>query len=193
MPTKTNAQSNKWSVIYNFQTDEKGRVIAPLDQLEMLFQGALLNFLDEYPQKFAYIVHDKDVNDDGTLKTPHVHLILWSGKRKLKSALLYDLSTTLEVNPNRLTISSIKSVESNLRYLLHLDSPEKCQEYLPSDIITNQPNDVDIALTFGGAQMSGEDLVDLIKRLKYDEREIAKYLGPSLYQRYFRFINLFTK
>lgn len=190
MATKVNAQANRWHVIINFQTDERGCVVAPLDELEIRFHGALLNFLDEYPQRYAYIIHDSDVNDDGTPKTPHIHLILWAGKRKLKSKLIYDLSFEMGINENRITVSVAKSLETNIRYLLHLDSPEKCQDYIPSDIITNCPDFVDTALTFGGNNMSGQDLYDLMKRLKFDEKEVAKYLGPSLYQRYYRFINL---
>lgn len=75
-------------------------------------------------------LHDKDMNEDGSKKKPHYHVIL-----------IYGSPTTFS-NVSNLTVSQLKGtipqpleqVRGYYRYLTHLDNPEKYQ-YSPDDIL----------------------------------------------------------
>lgn len=75
----------------------------------------------DYFESFAYILHDKDLNDKGELKKPHYH---WLGKVKtpLKISVV---SNRLGVPEN--AVEFCHSYRQFLRYLIHADNPEKAQ------------------------------------------------------------------
>ena len=79
--------------------------------------------LDSFPvvfQEFAYILHDKDLGEDGELKKPHFH---WVGRRT--PAPISTISNALGVPSNY--IEHCKSFRASIRYLPHLDDPDKYQ------------------------------------------------------------------
>ena len=79
---------------------------------------------------YAYILHDKDVDEFGEIKKAHYHLILrWNDTKSINA-----LSKELSIPVNRIT--KIKSFKSSIRYLTHIDYKEKYQ-YEYNDIITN--------------------------------------------------------
>ena len=65
---------------------------------------------------FAAILHDKDVQEDGTPKKPHWHIVL-----RFKNAV-WDTSIAkqLGITPNYL--EACKDVDASLLYLVHYDS-----------------------------------------------------------------------
>lgn len=84
----------------------------------------------EYFEKWCYILHDKDLNDDGTPKKAHYHVY---GK--------LDTSRTPQSVANALGVgvSSLRAVSSwrgAVRYTLHLDDPAKYQ-YSSDDVVAN--------------------------------------------------------
>ena len=80
--------------------------------------------------KYAYILHDKDVDDDGNLKTPHYHVFIW-----LKNA--YDSKYIAEwFGVKEQYINRIQSEVSALEYLTHLNAPQKFQ-YSADEVISN--------------------------------------------------------
>lgn len=79
---------------------------------------------------YAYIFHDKDTNDDGTLKPRHLHFVC-QDRHSLKTwAKLLDLPVNM--------IEIVRNFRSINRYLIHQDNPEKYL-YTPDDVITNLP------------------------------------------------------
>jgi len=79
---------------------------------------------------YAYIMHDKDVDEFGEIKKAHYHLILrWNDTKSINA-----LSKELGIPVNRIT--KIKSFKSSIRYLTHIDYKEKYQ-YKYNDIVTN--------------------------------------------------------
>lgn len=74
------------------------------------------------PHRYAWIIHDGDINPDtGELKDPHVHFFAQvESPRSLQW-----FSDLLEVPINQL--QKVKSTKAMLRYLCHLDNPEKSQ------------------------------------------------------------------
>lgn len=80
--------------------------------------------------KYAYIIHDKDLDALGEPKKKHIHFFFKvSTPRTLKW-----FSEFLDVPENQL--QAVKSEKAILRYLCHLDNPEKVQ-YNPKDVIAN--------------------------------------------------------
>lgn len=77
--------------------------------------------------------HDRDVKDDGTLAKPHHHIVLFFEqpvryKYVLKFVqLAVGLDTVKYVEP-------VHNVRAMMRYLTHMDSPEKAQ-YDPLDVV----------------------------------------------------------
>ena len=47
------------------------------DSTSYVFDDVLVRLKDTFPE-LAYITHDRDVDDNGELKKPHVH---WCGKK----------------------------------------------------------------------------------------------------------------
>ena len=78
-------------------------------------------------------IHDKDIKEDGTKAKPHVHVIsLWENPQRynLVLSILRDgcgLESVKYIQP-------VANLRAMMRYLIHLDNPDK-QQYSPSDVI----------------------------------------------------------
>ena len=97
-------------------------------------------------------LHDLDVNPTGEVKKPHWHiLILFEGKKSQEQVcdILKPLNCPLP--------QSVHEVRGNVRYMAHLDNPDKAQ-YKLSDIVGH-----------GGA-----DLADLLKPTASERHEIIR-------------------
>lgn len=77
--------------------------------------------LEEIPKKFdyAYITHDKDINEEGEQKKKHTHVVIRVGSNpRWKSAV----ATELGIKENYIEGCNLDKM---LRYLIHYDNPEK--------------------------------------------------------------------
>ena len=77
-------------------------------------------------------LHDKDFDENGNQKKPHYHVVFEFGSVKTIKQVIEKEITFLDIN-------YVKPVETGkkqglLRYLCHLDNPEKAQ-YDPKDVI----------------------------------------------------------
>lgn len=81
---------------------------------------------------WAYILHDKDVDDNGELKKPHIH---WVGRATPRC--LSVVSNFLGLPEN--DIETVKNFDNMIQYLIHLNDIDKFQ-YSPDDVETNLPN-----------------------------------------------------
>ena len=93
----------------------------------------IMELLKEYRGTYEIyaIVHNKDVFEEtGELKEEHTHfLIMTNTPRKIKT-----IANLLNVEENMINFA--KSKKASMRYLLHLDNPEKYQ-YNELEIMTN--------------------------------------------------------
>lgn len=82
-------------------------------------------------------LHDKDTNPDGTVKKAHWHvLLLFDGNKSYQQ--VKDITAKLNtVNPQR-----VESARGMVRYMVHLDNPEKYQ-YDVKDIKAHGGADID--------------------------------------------------
>lgn len=69
---------------------------------------------------WAYILHDKDILDNGDKKTPHYHIVLLFNKCVNKMSLINDLARFFIISKDAISVREIKSVRSSLLYLSHL-------------------------------------------------------------------------
>ena len=82
-------------------------------------------------------LHNKDVNPDGTIKKAHWHvLLLFDGNKSYQQVknITVKLNT---VNPQR-----VESARGMVRYMIHLDNPEKYQ-YDVKDVVAHGGADID--------------------------------------------------
>ena len=73
--------------------------------------------------EFAWIKHDKDVDEDGVLKKEHIHILVsFNSPRKLSWILSRFKQTHVE---------SISSISAYLRYMTHSDSEDSTKYIYP--------------------------------------------------------------
>lgn len=69
----------------------------------------------------CYILHDKDLNEDGSIKKPHWHVVLYCKHAIWNTALAKDLDLTLNY------IQEIRNADLMLEYLIHANEEDKHQ------------------------------------------------------------------
>lgn len=103
-------------------------------------------------------LHDKDVNPDGEKKKPHYHLVLnYKGNKSFEQ--IDEIARALKAPiPQR-----ISSLTGAVRYLTHMDNPEKYQ-YDTADIQTFGGFDLEscLALSTGDKRQSLRDMLNFI-------------------------------
>lgn len=76
-------------------------------------------------KRYAYITHDRDTHDDGTLIKPHIHLMMQFDIRVRLSAV----ARQLQVQPQQLEImtkqGTARGIDNGFAYLCHLTSGAK--------------------------------------------------------------------
>lgn len=90
---------------------------------------------------FAYCYHDKDVNDDGTLKEPHTHLLLWLYQPRSVNSLRgwFDRGFRDEKGEKVNTLlRPCRDIKAAAGYLIHLNDPDKYQ-YPPESVVYSDP------------------------------------------------------
>lgn len=103
-------------------------------------------------------LHDKDVNPDGTIKKSHWHVVfIFSGLKSYSQML----NLTKELNsPIPQKVDSLKGM---IRYLIHLDNPEKYQ-YRKQEIDVH--GDIDILPYFESSGSRRNELMAMVKYIK---------------------------
>lgn len=77
------------------------------------------------------VLHDRDKEDDGSIKSPHYHILI----RFDKPTTIGSVEKIIPNHPSNL-IQFVKSFKGACRYLLHLDNPEKAQ-YTIDELVGN--------------------------------------------------------
>ena len=82
-----------------------------------------VNALDKIKQSYdyAYILHDKDCNEDGVIKKPHWHVVLRFNNQTWKSALAKELEIEERF------IEEPRNFDNTLLYLIHFNDSDKYQ------------------------------------------------------------------
>lgn len=72
---------------------------------------------------FAYILHDSDVREDGTNKSPHWHIMLKLSESRRRA----DIASWFSLEEKYIQDSKSGKYELMVAYLIHLNAPEKHQ------------------------------------------------------------------
>lgn len=70
---------------------------------------------------YAYIVHNRDILDDGSLKKEHTHIVIKFNNYRWRNAIADELGIT----PNYL--EKCRNLENALKYLIHFNNEDKAQ------------------------------------------------------------------
>lgn len=123
-------------------------IILYLDNQEHLL--LLKDLISKY--KYAYILHDKDKNTDGTLKKEHIHLLIFFDNARWGTAILKEIKID---NSNLIEFKDNKY--DAIRYLTHCDNEKKYQ-YNYNDIVSN----IDIDMYFNNYKDSETKNISLL-------------------------------
>lgn len=116
-------------------------------------------------KKFRYcgITHDKDINDNGELKKPHEHIVLYFDNPRTINSI------SKEMNIPSQYIEKYNSLKTALLYLLHYNQGDKAQ--------------YDVNDTFGDLQL---DLKKLVKNsVKTEEERVLQII--DLIDNYYKY------
>lgn len=124
----------------------------------------VLATLGEYFAEFAWIVHDKDLNENGDLKKEHIH---WVGRKK-NGSRVETVAKVAGLKVNEIEI--VRNFKKMVRYLVHLDTPTKAQ-YSVDEIDCNfdiEPfldgrNEGQNVLNFVEKRLAGASYMQLLK------------------------------
>lgn len=95
----------------------------------------LLNNIISISNNYAYIQHDKDLDDNNQPKKVHIHMVIEMGARRTIDGLYALLKNScVEFTSN--LIQTCSNLNGAIRYLTHIDYPEKYQ-YPYEQISTN--------------------------------------------------------
>lgn len=138
---------------------------------------------------YFYIVHDKDVDDDGTLKTKHLHFVIECKNRKLLSTWLNVIADTLGLpSTTGIMIQKTTAFVGSVQYLTHQNYPEK-QAYLPEKIKTNvKPEQLETILNMSRSGIDIDYLIYVVQT-SIDIVDVMKQLGLNYYHIYRATIN----
>ena len=78
------------------------------------------NYIINNFNNYAYILHDKDFNEDGEIIKPHTHVMLCFDNPRT----ITGLSKELNISSNYIEPTKHNYIKG-LRYLIHADNPEK--------------------------------------------------------------------
>lgn len=133
---------------------------------------------------YAFILHDKDTLDDGTLKTPHLHLVaLLNSNRWRLSTTLNNISAATGLNELAISIDKTSDFNGSIQYLIHRNNKDKYQ-YNVIDIQTNLPSgELDVYLTSETGGVSIELLVSIVKKHR-SIIDIIREIGLQNYRLY---------
>ena len=118
-------------------------------------EDQIKSFLNHNKANFEcwIITHDNDYKDNGELKEPHTHILIrYDNPRKIST-----ISKLLNVPTN--FIEKVSSFKSMLRYLTHMDNPEK-SPYAPFEVYTNTAYDY---MALSHQDLNNKQIIDYIR------------------------------
>ena len=161
-----------------------------VQQLEYMSQEDVEAGLDHNAvQDYAYILHDKDVHEDGTPVAPHWHIMI-RFKRPVQTG---SLCKWFGIKSNMIGYI-LGTFGDAVAYLTHRNKPEKYQ-YLDEEIKSNYDFKVEVekALSKKKASQRKEEIIELIRSGIVREYNYTEYITALEYDKFKRAIdNAFT-
>lgn len=89
--------------------------------------------------KYAFIMHDKDIDDDGQEKVHHWHFIAMTDKKQGKQKWLDMLEGMLPIKREAIGIEPMRTERGSLRYLVHRTDESKDKFQYPLEDVNSFP------------------------------------------------------
>lgn len=168
-----------------------GRQNAPLTEDFNVYYERLKGWLDFDAEIYAFIGHDKDVDDDGKPKFRHIHLLIVFPKNKKPrlSVTLNKISRICNIPTIDIDVELADDVGKCIRYCIHKGYPTK-YPYDIKELQTNL-NDVDLKQYFEVdlSNISVGYLLTCIEICGYSNIAVMRSLGLKTYMKYRNVIN----
>lgn len=132
---------------------------------------------------YAFILHDKDCDEDGVVKKAHWHVVLRFKNQNWNSSVAKDLGIELNY------IQKVKNFDNALQYLIHYNDTDKYQ-YDLSEVKGNLRSRLKEKINASN-KTEGEKVMELIEWIEsYDSivsvKALAKYCAENGYWAEFR-------
>lgn len=149
---------------------------------------------------YALIRHDCDlensedvgsVNAIAKVSRPHFHIVARSYSRTYFNPIKKKIMQLFSLSENVVTVDKVLSLTGSLRYLIHLDNPEKHQ-YDINKIITNNTS-----WLYSNMKISEESyteyLIQAMDESNGDYRELLRILGLNVCKKYHSVIYMYYR
>lgn len=178
MEDKLNQRSDKFSIVLNDNELELFKNTRNVVSKFMLQDDITIVYI-------ACIMHDRDKDELGNLKTKHYHVVIQLNSVCRIGTMLNRISDIFKCNTNQISIEKCSSLCMQSRYLLHLDDFDK-ERYDLHDVITN---DTDVLNRYYNMVFVRDlyDLLAVVKRYHYDLEQIMVSIGN--YDKWRKYIN----
>lgn len=175
-------KSNKFSCVIQYHDKNKNIDYTKEDILNI---GILLGF------SIIAILHDKDIKENGELKTPHYHvmIILRPKERTTEQHIRKLIMLALNCEEDLISSAVCRNIRLTYGYFLHFNDTSKTL-YSSSEIFTNDKEKVRLLeLSIDTLILQPSDLIELCCKYNGDKMLILQYLGFEKYREYKVIIN----
>lgn len=131
----------------------------------------------------ACIMHDKDEDEYGNLKTTHYHLVVQLNAQCRLKTFLNFIIDKFHCNENQVSIEKCSSIEMQMRYLVHLDDFDKYQ-YDAKDIVSNNEEFVKKCMSYIKFISCVDDLIAICQEYKNNLLKLMSVIGYENYKKY---------
>ena len=140
-------------------------------------------------------LHDHDVDPDGCIKEPHIHIVLcFEGNKTYPQIAEIAKRIHGKIAPEFGTgeTSKVHSIRGMVRYLIHLDNPEKAQ-YEKSAIIAHGGMEIDTYFQYA-AEMTKRFLQEMMAWCDaysiYEYSDLLDYAAKEMYDTWFDLLTI---
>lgn len=151
----------------------------------------LISWLNVNCNFYAFILHDNDLNNEtGELKRPHYHIYISLRVRNRFTWVINQLSATLSVSKNIISIEPTISELLTIQYLLHLNDKDKYQ-YPDFLIETNNREYLnELLYTNGPRILTTNMLISIVEQKGGNKLSILREIGLGNFTKYHRVIEM---
>lgn len=150
----------------------------------------LIEWLGSNCDKYAFIVHEKDINLEGFVEGIHYHIVITLYKATRLSTTLTSICDYLEITPFGVEIDKTNNLEGSLQYLIHKNDKQKTQHDI-SEVIHNWETSEFLTIMNSDANNGALTLERLIELCKESETllDVIEGVGLGRYHLYRPTIN----
>lgn len=166
-----------------------GSKLMPLpNRAKQWYYDRLKNYCNENCLSFAFNMHDKDINEDGSKKWLHLHMALVMKKRNKDypklCTILNELAKECEIDGQSIQIDEMTSENGSIQYLIHKRDPQKAQ-YEELDVVSSYTQEeLHTIMESDCDTMCVSYLLQVVDDCSCNRIEIMQKIGLRYYKEY---------